>query len=110
MYNEHVDVSHTDWKTLTQYPEIESISFAGTSPVNLSPIFTTENWQWEGSGDEIHASFYRMNVDEDYLNVFRIPLVKGRFFSGAENDIRSVVINEKLQKVLGFMIKRTGCL
>lgn len=103
LHNENVDVSHTDWKTLTEYPEIESVSFAGASPVNLSPIFTTENWHWEGSGDGTHTSFYRINVDEDYLKVFRIPLVKGRFFNGSENEIRSVVINEKLQKVLDFI-------
>lgn len=102
LYNENVEISHTGLKALAENPEIEHISFAGASPVNLSPIFTTENWNWEGLSDGIHTSFYRINVDEDYLKVFRIHLVKGRFFSGAENDQSSIVINEKLQKVLGF--------
>lgn len=102
LYNEKVAVSHAGWMELAQHSEIENISFAGASPVNLSPIFTAENWNWEGLSDKAPTSFYRINVDENYLKVFDIPLVKGRFFNGSESDLKSIVINNKLQKVLGF--------
>ena len=102
LYNEEKDLSKTSWKALIENPEIEHISFAGASPVNLSSIFTTESWRWEGLSDDTHTSFYRINVDQDYLKVFDIPLSAGRFFTGNKNDDRSVVINEKLQNALGF--------
>lgn len=82
--------------TLTAYPEIHEISFAGTTPINLSTIFTTGSWAWEGLNDEERTSIYRMNVDENYLKVFQIPLKKGDFFIGSESDTNKVVINEML--------------
>ena len=82
--------------TLTAYPEIHEISFAGTTPINLSTIFTTGNWAWEGLNEGERTSIYRMNVDENYLKVFQIPLKEGDFFIGAESDTNKVVINEML--------------
>ena len=83
-------------------PEIDHISFAGASPVNLPPIFTTENWEWYGMSADTHNSFYRMNVDYAYRDVFQIPLLEGKFFSSTENHKNSIVINHTLRKLLGF--------
>lgn len=87
---------------LISNPEIEHISFAGASPVNLPQIFTSENWKWNGMNADTHNSFYRLNVDHAYLDVFQIPLLKGRFFSELEKPDKSIVINQKLQELLGF--------
>jgi putative ABC transport system permease protein len=83
-------------------PNIEKFSFAGSSPVNLHPIFTTENWTWKGLPEGTHTGFYRLFVDADYLKVFQIPLVEGRFFSPIETNQNRIVINEKLASYLGF--------
>jgi putative ABC transport system permease protein len=88
--------------SLNAIPNIEEFTFAGSSPVNLHPIFTTENWTWEGLQEGTHTSFYRLFVDSDYLDVFQIPLVDGRFFSGTVSDSNRIVINEKLASYLGF--------
>jgi putative ABC transport system permease protein len=88
--------------SLSSIPNIEEFTFAGSSPVNLHPIFTTENWAWEGLQEGTHTSFYRLFVDSDYLDVFQIPLVDGRFFSPTESDSNRIVINEKLASYLGF--------
>jgi putative ABC transport system permease protein len=80
---------------------IEQVCFAGASPVNLPPIFTTENWKWEGLKEGTPTSIYRLYVDHNYLNVFQIPLIEGRFFSSSKTDTDKVVINEKLATLIG---------
>ena len=82
--------------------DVEQFSFAGSSPINLHPIFTTENWTWKGLAEGTHTSFYRLNVDAEYISLFEIPLAKGRFFSTAEHRSQKIVINEKLERLLGF--------
>ena len=83
-------------------PNVELYSIAGASPVSLTVLNTTEKWRWEGLEEGTHTSFFLISVDEDYLNVFQIPLIKGRFFSSAGTDQNRVVINEKLAGLLGF--------
>jgi ABC-type antimicrobial peptide transport system permease subunit len=83
-------------------PNIEQVSFAGASPVNLSPFFATKNWEWEGLKEGSSTSIYRLMVDHTYLDVFQIPLLKGRVFSASKTDKDKVIINEKLASLLGF--------
>jgi putative ABC transport system permease protein len=83
-------------------PNIKDVCFAGESPVDLSPIFTTENWNWEGLSVGTHTSVYRLFVDQNYLNVFQIPLIMGKFFSPLKTDSDKVVINEKFATLMGF--------
>lgn len=87
---------------LLKYPEIQQVSFAGSSPVNLSPLFTTENWKWEGLQEGTPTSIYRLYVDNNYLNVFKIPILKGEFFKSSDSEKDKIVINEKLATLLGF--------
>jgi len=41
-------------------------------------------------------------VDNNYLDVFKIPLHEGRGFSASKTDKDKVIINEKLAELLGF--------
>ena len=81
---------------------IERVSFAGASPVNLSPFFATKNWEWEGLQEGSAPPVYRLFVDNNYLDVFKIPLHEGRGFSASKTDKDKVIINEKLAELLGF--------
>jgi putative ABC transport system permease protein len=83
-------------------PNVEGFSFGGLSPVSLTVLNTTEKWEWEGLEEGAHNSFYRLSVDENYLNVFQIPLIEGRFFSSLGTDQNRIVINETLAGLLGF--------
>ena len=87
---------------LRSRPDVDGYSFAGASPVSLSVLNTTEKWRWEGLGEGEHTSFFRLFVDENYLDVFQIPLIQGRFFTASGRDRNTVVINEKLAALLGF--------
>jgi putative ABC transport system permease protein len=87
---------------LLSNPNIEQVSFSGASPVNLSSFFVTKNWEWEGLKEVSATSIYRLKVDHSYLDVFQIPLLKGRGFSASKTDKDKVIINEKLAVLLGF--------
>ncbi len=81
---------------------ITQVSYATVSPVDLHPFFATPDWKWDGLKDEKPASIYSMDVDQNYLDVFQIPLLKGRFFSASQADFDKVVINEKMAALSGF--------
>ena len=89
-------------RQLTPLKEKKKVCFAGSSPVNVHPLFSTENWNWEGLAEGTPTSIFRLNVDHNYLDIFQIPLIKGRFFSNSEAEQNKVVINEKLATILGF--------
>ena len=55
-------------------PDVEAYSFAGSSPVLLTMLNTIEKWEWAGSEEGAHTSFYRIYSDDQYLKVFQIPL------------------------------------
>ncbi len=87
---------------LMSNPQIENICLAGSSPVHLPPIFTSEGWTWKGLPEGSHTSIYSISVDHNYLTIFQIPLIEGRFFFSSKTDLDKVVINEKLVDLLGF--------
>jgi putative ABC transport system permease protein len=87
---------------LLSNPNVEQVSFASVSPGNLGPFFSTDNWRWEGLIEGSSASIYRLVIDHAYLDVFQIPLIKGRNFSASKTDNNKVIINEKLAQLLGF--------
>lgn len=88
-----------DWFKGT--PGIESFSLAGSSPVNLTVLNTRQGYRWEGMGEETYTSIFQIFADEEYLNVFEIPLIKGRFFSPMDEDLDRIVINEKFASMIG---------
>ncbi|WP_234571177.1 ABC transporter permease [Rhodohalobacter sp. 614A] len=83
-------------------PNITQVSLAGTSPVNLPPIFTTEGWQWEGLEEGAHTSVYRIYADENYAGLFEINLVEGQFYSPEKTNENKIVINETFAGLMGF--------
>jgi putative ABC transport system permease protein len=83
-------------------PNVEHVSFAVKSPVNLGPLNKMNNWDWKGLEQGKLTTIYGLNVDHNFLDVFQIPLIKGRFFTSTGSDIDKAVINEKLSNLMGF--------
>ena len=83
-------------------PKVEAYSFGGASPVSLTVLNTIDKWKWEGLESDAHTSFYRIVVDEEFLNVFDMPMIQGRFFSSLGTDQNRIVINEALARTFGF--------
>jgi putative ABC transport system permease protein len=97
---------------LTSQPDVACFSFAGSSPVSLTVLSSTEKWEWEGLEAGSYTSIYRISVDEGYLDVFQIPLVEGRFFSEQDKNQDRVVINQTLagmmdlENPIGYRLRR----
>jgi putative ABC transport system permease protein len=94
--------SETIKHNLLSNPNIEHVSFSSVSPVNLSPFFATKKWEWDGFNEGSAPSIYQLKVDDTYLDVFQIPILKGRGFSPTKSDKDKVIINEKLADLLGI--------
>ena len=86
---------------MNEHPDLEGFSFANRSPVNLTVLNTQQSFKWEGMDETAHTSIFRIFADEEYLHVFDIPLVQGRFFSPMDEDLNRIVINETLAAMMG---------
>ena len=55
-------------------------------------------------GEEVSTSIYRLNVDADYFDTYRMKLAAGRFFSKniPTDSAKSVLVNEAAVKTFGW--------
>jgi ABC-type antimicrobial peptide transport system permease subunit len=88
----------SDW--LDGNTGVVSYSFANTSPVNLTVLNTRQDYRWEGLEEDSHISIFQIITDEDFLNVFDISLLMGRFFSSSDAQQDRIVINKKLANMM----------
>lgn len=82
--------------------KVKSVSLSWGSPnLNFSPISAKINVVGKLAEDGIQASI--SSVDEDYAKVYQLELSEGKFFSeeGEIRALKSVVINESAEKLLG---------
>ncbi len=98
---ESFDVIKEEWSS---YPDILKVTAAAELPTNVTSgtIISHINERKEEGFD-----IYRARVDHDYLNVFDIELLAGRYYSPAiaSDTINSLVINETAVKMLGWSIE-----
>jgi len=98
----HDTIYHATRDWLEGHPAVQGYSFANASPVNLTVLNTEQGYRWEGQDEPAHTSIFRIHVDEGYLHVFDIPLIKGRFFSPMDENQNRIVINETLAQMMGL--------
>ncbi|MCK4644814.1 MAG: ABC transporter permease [Candidatus Aminicenantes bacterium] len=85
-----------------QIPGVMKVSASSTYPTGGRS--NSSSWQWEGKNPEVKTSITMMSVDSNFLEIFEIPLIQGRFFrkeydhSGNPGDI---LVNEKLAGIIG---------
>jgi len=89
-----------DW--LDGQPAVQGFSFAGSSPVHLTILNTIQDVEWEGLEEEAHISVFQIVTDQEYLRVFDIPVIKGRFFSPLDEHANRIVINGKFATLMGM--------
>lgn len=98
---------------LAKYPEIENVTISSSLPGKLSNDMDINGpVKMVGQDDSFNKSFAVFRVDQDFLEVFQIKMVAGRFFSNdrvtsdtqligdASDDV--VVINRKSSELLGY--------
>ena len=81
--------------------DLLNYSFVSELPTNLQRA--TVGVSWEGKEDNFLPMFSIMEVDQNFLEVFKVQLLNGRGYSeGFGNDSISYIVNEKALKVIGF--------
>jgi len=87
---------------LQSNPNIINVSLSGE---NIENIYSKNGWQgadWEGRTGEYFPDYYSLPVDEDFLNVFELQLVAGRWFDNAA-DMQNVILNETAIREYGIL-------
>ncbi len=79
-----------------------SVTAASDSPAGNSMSISLDDW--EGRATDANYLLHLLSVDHDYLNVFDIDLVEGRFFreDEREGDEYPIVLNETAIKAMGM--------
>jgi ABC-type antimicrobial peptide transport system permease subunit len=79
-------------------PNISNVTISSSLPTNV--IGQSGGWKWEGDTSDGTLLISLGLFGIDYQNTFKIPMSEGRFFSYDFSDDHSVVINEKLVKII----------
>jgi putative ABC transport system permease protein len=79
---------------------ILNVSLASYFPNSVN---TQQSRKWVGANGSTDVAFYTIHADPNYLDVFNIKLVDGRFFiAGNPADSNAFVINETAVKTYGW--------
>jgi len=79
---------------------IINVSLASYFPNSVN---TQQSRRWMGSNGSNDVAFYTIHADPNYLDVFNIKLIDGRFFiPGTPADSNAFVINETAVKTYGW--------
>ena len=86
---------------LTQNPLTNNYSITQQLPTNL--ISGTNTIHWEGKDPDTQPVLYVMDVDENFIDVFSMEIVKGRNFSEKfRGDTASFIVNETALQTMGM--------
>jgi len=77
---------------LQSYPDVVSVALSG-GPIELVRNTIKGSADWSGRTEDFDPWFSILKVDEDFMNVFELQLIEGRWFDGG-SDMQNVVLNE----------------
>jgi putative ABC transport system permease protein len=85
---------------LKKNPTILNVSLASYFPNSVN---TQQSRRWVGANGSNDVAFYTIHADPNYLDVFNIKLIDGRFFiPSSPADSNAFVINETAVKTYGW--------
>ncbi|SHN20730.1 ABC transporter permease [Mucilaginibacter sp. OK098] len=86
---------------LKRNPLTANFAIVNDLPINL--IAGSLNVKWEGKDPKSQIVIPSMDVNEDFISVFKMKILKGRGFSSAfKTDSNNYVVNEKMLAVMGL--------
>ncbi|MEP7141458.1 MAG: ABC transporter permease [Ferruginibacter sp.] len=89
---------------LQQNPLTSNFSVISDLPTNL--ITGTIDVLWEGKDPNSQIVIPSIDVDENFIDVFKMKMLNGRGFSTAfKGDSSNYVVNEKALRVMGMNVK-----
>ncbi len=88
---------------LAQNDFTRNFTIVSDVPTNLTS--GTIDIQWEGKDPKLQVVFPSMYVSENFIEVFRMKLLKGRSFSPEfKADTSNFIVNEKALQVMGMSL------
>jgi len=86
---------------LTQSPLTSNFTIISDLPTNL--ITGSINIYWEGKDPQAQPVFPDIGVDENFISVFNLKLLRGRSFSKAlKSDTANFLVNETALRIMGI--------
>ena len=88
---------------LGKNPLTSNFTIISELPTNLTS--GTVNIQWEGKDPQSQTVVPSMDVNEDFIDVFQMKLLRGRSFSTSfRADTNNYIINEKALRMMGMKL------
>ena len=88
-----ISAMNNDFRSLSEIKEVGTgNSYPGSPNLNLNLFTIQTNTGYVDKGIECYG------IDEHYLDVLNIPVVKGRNFSGLGDTLHSIMVNESMVK------------
>lgn len=88
---------------LEQNPHTSQFTVVSDLPTNLTN--GTVNVVWEGKNPETQPLFCNLAVDENFMDVFGVTLIDGRWFRDFAADSANFVVNESALKTMGMDVE-----
>ncbi|MFT4016061.1 MAG: ABC transporter permease [Agriterribacter sp.] len=86
---------------LKQNPLTSDFAITSDLPTNLQS--GNGSAEWEGKDPNLHIIYQLMDVNEDFIDVFKLKLVNGRSFSRSfPADSNNFMVNEKMLGIMGL--------
>lgn len=86
---------------LKQNPLTSDFAITSDLPTNLQS--GNGSAEWEGKDPNLHMVYSLMDVNEDFIDVFKLKLVNGRRFSRSfPADSNNFMVNEKMLGIMGL--------
>ena len=99
--DEIVNKKNTIKIELLKHSGIDKVSFAVNLPLNTGNQGIVD--EWEGNETKEELWIYRNYTDKDYLDLFEMELVEGRYFSPQfSSDSMAYILNESAVKAIGW--------
>jgi len=93
----HYDAVKAD---LLKQPGVLAVTRSGDDIIDYN------NWtgdiDWDGRPANSNLFFHPMLMDKDFVNFFKIKMVQGQAFSGAEADAKHFIVNEAAVKAMNL--------
>ncbi|MGC3944145.1 MAG: ABC transporter permease [Chryseolinea sp.] len=86
---------------LNSHPQISAYTFVSELPTNV--VNAVASVKWEGKNPENSPLFTILEVDENFINIFKTNLLTGRSFSSnVKSDTSNFIVNQRALDVMGM--------
>jgi predicted permease len=87
---------------LQSVPDIAGVALSSQPIENNRNNYGAPNADWDGKIGDNYATFSPLKVDADFMDIYELQLVEGRWFGTGEADGQNVILNETAIREYGI--------